>query len=51
MGCINGGRVKGMACVRVLWANGRGGREQEEKLKSSSSPPLHTQGKKRSNVV
>jgi len=50
MGCINGGRVKGMACVRVLWQMG-GGREQEEKLKSSSSPPLHTQGKKRSNAV
>jgi hypothetical protein len=28
MGCINGGRVKGMSCVRVLWANGRGKRRR-----------------------
>jgi len=30
MGCINGGRVKGMACVRVLWANGRGGENRKK---------------------
>jgi len=28
MGCINGGRVKGMACVLVLWARGRGKRRR-----------------------
>jgi len=50
MGCINGGRVKGMACVRVLWASGRGKRRRivgKKYLKSSSSLPLHAQGRRR----
>jgi len=28
MSSINGGRVRGMACVRVLWASGRGKRRR-----------------------
>jgi hypothetical protein len=50
MGCINGGRVRRIACVRVLWASGRGKRRRiagEKDLKSSSSLPLHAQGRRR----
>ena len=50
MGCINGGRVKRIACVWVLWASGRGKRRRiagKKDLKSSSSLPLHVQGRRR----
>jgi hypothetical protein len=50
MGCINGGRVRRIACVRVLWASGRGKRRRiagKKDLKSSSSLPLHAQGRRR----
>jgi len=42
MGCINGGRIKGMACVRVLWESGRGKREGKNSGKnvSKTSSPL-----------